>query len=53
MSARIANASSFVVRNRTAIKTAIMLGLVVASVIGMALQVDAVALAGGGNGGTY
>ena len=53
MSARINNAAVFVSRNRTVIKTAVVLGLVIASVIGMALSVDAVALAGSSTGGTY
>ena len=53
MSARINNASAFVVRNRNSIKTVVVLGLAIATVIGMALGVDGTALAGGGTGDTY
>jgi len=45
--------SGFVLRNRSEIKTVLVFGLAVATVIGMALGVDGTALAGGGTGGTY
>lgn len=44
---------ALVVRNRFRIKTAIVLGLILAVAIVMAIHVDAVALAGPGIGGTY
>ena len=53
MVSRINNLNAFVTRNRNGIKTVVVLGLVIASVVGMAFNVDAVALAGGGIGGTY
>jgi len=53
MSAHIQTASAFIVRNRSTIKSVVMFGLVVATVVGMALGVDSIALAGGGSGGTY
>jgi hypothetical protein len=53
MSTQITNATVFVNRNRTVIKTAVVFGLVIASVIGMAFNVDTTALAGSATGGTY
>jgi hypothetical protein len=48
------NVSAFVVRNRTTIKTVVVLGLAVVTVVGLALGVDATAFADGGSGGgTY
>jgi hypothetical protein len=45
--------SAFVVRNRTTIKTVVVLGLAIVTVVGLALGVDGTALAGGSGGGTY
>jgi ABC-type transport system involved in cytochrome c biogenesis permease component len=53
MSTHINNAAALVIRNRTTIKTAVIFGLAIATVIGMALGVDGTALAGGSGGGTY